>query len=166
MKIWYDCNDTSSFYPALADIRYNPLSILHHLDLLITHIGYPNFAYNIFCGGVENEATVPTAICSMFLQSYQHSIHVFPDWPRNRDARFGNLLACGNFLISSSVKSGHISYVKVISRAGLPLRLENPWPGRRVLCASGMVPVQTLTGKVITMSTRMGQSLLFWPASR
>ena len=166
MKIWYDCNDTSSFYPALADIGYDPVSILHHLDLLITHIGYPSFAYHIFCGGVENEATVPTAVCSMFLQSYQHNIHVFPDWPRSLNARFGNLLACGNFLISSSIKSGHISYVNILSNAGLPLRLENPWPGRHVLYAAGGVPVQISSGKVITMSTRTGQSLLFWPASK
>lgn len=164
MKIWYDCNDTSCFYPALACIGYNPESILRHLNNLVTYIGYPSFAYHILCGGVENEATVPTTLCAMLLQSYQRNIHVFPDWPHNQNARFGNLLACGDFLVSSKIQSGRIAYVRIISQAGLPLRLENPWPGQEVLCASDRRRQQTVSGRVITLPMRKGESLVFWTA--
>lgn len=162
MKIWYDCNDTSSFYPALACIGYNPASILRHLNLLVTHIGYPNFAYHIFCGGVENEATVPTTLCAMFVQSYQRRIHIFPDWPRNENAIFGNLLACGDFLVSSRIHARRIRYVKIISQDGLPLRLENPWPGQEVRYTVDRGRPKIVGGKVIMLSTKRGESLLFW----
>ncbi len=164
MKIWYDCNDTSSFYPALACIGYHPGSILHHLDLLVSHIGYPSFAYHIFCGGVENEATVPTTICAMFLQTYQRNIHIFPDWPRSQNAQFGNLLGCGDFLISSAIKSGRIEYVKIVSKAGTPLRLANPWLGKQIRYTQNHGLVHTTSGKVISIPTRRGESLLFWAA--
>ncbi|MGC8560221.1 MAG: hypothetical protein ACP5O1_06015 [Phycisphaerae bacterium] len=79
-------------------------------------------------GGVENFATVPTAICSMLIQSYQNSIILFPDWPENQNASFGNLLACGDFLISSRIERRRIAYARIKSRRGSMLHLKNPWP--------------------------------------
>jgi hypothetical protein len=65
----------------------------------------PSFIIPTRGGGTEDFAIIPAAICAMFIQSYQQNIHLFPDWPMVQDASFGNLNACGGFLISSQVKS-------------------------------------------------------------
>ena len=159
-QTWYDANNTSSFYPAAACAGYNPQTILRHLHLLVTHIGFPNFAYNIGNGGVENEATVPTTICAMFLQSYQKHIHLFPDWPNNQNASFGNLLACGDFLVSSAIDQGQIGYVRIISQRGGVCSIANPWPGRAVeLRISGRKPA-VISGKVLQVNTTRGEAFL------
>jgi hypothetical protein len=165
-KTWYDANNTSSFYPAAADAGYNPQSILHHLHLLVTRIAFPNFAYNIGNGGVENEATVPTTICAMFLQSYQSHIHLFPNWPKNQNASFGNLLACGDFLVSSAINHGNISYARIVSRRGGVCSIANPWPGHAVeLTISGRKPV-VLSGPVLRVRTTRGEVFTLTAALR
>src|ERR1035438_10811026 len=50
-RLWYDSNNTSNFYPAAVNAGYDPDSILKHLNLLVTHIGYSNFAYKFGAGG-------------------------------------------------------------------------------------------------------------------
>ncbi len=159
MRIWYDANDSSSFYPAAAAVGYNPEKILRHLHIFVRRNAFPNFAYNIHNGGIENEATVPVTLCAMLIQSYQKDIHLFPDWPRNRNARFGNLLACGNFLISSEMRAGRVAYVKIISNAGQPLRLCNPWPGQSVHYQIVGGKQGTLSGTVVTLATRAGEMI-------
>jgi hypothetical protein len=159
-KTWYDYNNTSSFYPACADVGYNPTSILHHLNVLITHFSYPNFVFQMGGGGTENFATVPTTLSAMFLQSYQNDIHVFPDWPRNQNASFGHLLACGDFLVSSRMHDDKITYVQIISRRGGVCHVVNPWPGRRVAVAAIGHPETVLTGAMIKFPTRSGEKVL------
>ncbi len=157
MRIWYDANDSSSFYPAAAAVGYNPEKILRHLHIFVRHNAFPNFAYNIHNGGIENEATVPVTLCAMLIQSYQQNIHLFPDWPPNRDARFGNLPACGNFLISSEMRAGRVAYVQIISNAGRPLRLSNPWPKQSVHYQIVGGKQGTLSGAVLMMPTHAGE---------
>lgn len=165
MRLWYDKNDTSSFYPAAADAGYNPNSILKHLHLLVSHIGYPNFAYNIHNGGVENEATVPTTISAMLLQSYQKDIHVFADWPKNQDASFGDLLAVGDFLVSGKISNGRVSYVRITSRRGGECRLANPWGAdRAVQLRIAGKQTTVLHGAVLKVPTQVDERLLFTPS--
>jgi hypothetical protein len=161
-RLWYDNNDTSSFYPAAADSGYDPESILKHLHLLVTHIGYPSFAYAMPAGGVENEATVPTTIAAMLLQSYQQDIHVFPDWPLTEDASFGDLLAVGDFLVSSRLQGGHVVYVRITSQRGGFCRLANPWGanGSVALKVAGE-KTAVLHGAVLTIPTHAGEQLTF-----
>jgi hypothetical protein len=163
-RLWYDSNNTSNFYPAAADAGYDPDSILQHLNLLVTHIGYPNFAYKFGAGGVENEATVPTTIAAMLLQSYQKNIHVFANWPANQDASFGDLLAVGDFLVSSSISGGKVGAVEITSQRGGLCNLANPWGAEqavRVRIAGGASKV--LHGAVVTVATRAGEKLVFTP---
>ena len=166
MRLWYDNNDTSSFYPAAADVGYHPEVILRHLRLLVTHIGYPNFAFAMPAGGIENEATVPTTIAAMLLQSYQRNIHVFADWPKMQDASFGDLLAVGDFRVSSRMTAGRVAYVRIVSGRGGACRLANPWGARRavMLRIAGERPV-VLHGAVLTVSTHAGQRLTFTPVA-
>jgi hypothetical protein len=151
MQTWYDANDNCTFYPAAADAGYNPESILKHLHLLVTHIGFPNFAYNLNQGGIENEATVPTTICAMFLQSYQRNIHVFANWPGTDNASFGHLLACGDFLVSSAIRHGVVTFVGVKSVRGGRLRLVNPWPELNVDYTTSTGNHGVLRGKVLSI---------------
>jgi len=165
-RLWYDSNNTSNFYPAAADAGYDPDSILNHLRLLVTNIGYPSFAYKFGAGGIENEATVPTTIAAMFLQSYQKNIHVFPNWPKNQDASFGDLLAVGNFLVSSSMSGGKVGVVKIVSQIGGMCNLENPWGSdREVQLQISGKPARTLRGAVLSVPTMPGQSLVFTPGN-
>jgi hypothetical protein len=169
-RLWYDSNNTSNFYPAAADAGYDPDSILQHLNLLVTHIGYPNFAYKFGAGGVENEATVPTTIAAMLVQSYQKNIHVFANWPANQDASFGDLLAVGDFLVSSSIAGGQIGEVRIVSQQGGECNLANPWgPDQAVKVqiagAAGKVLRKVLHGPVLTLATRKGDRITFSPAA-
>src|ERR1039457_1833250 len=163
-RLWYDSNNTSNFYPAAANAGYDPDSILQHLNLLVTHIGYPNFAYKFGAGGVENEATVPTTIAAMLLQSYQKNLHVFANWPANQDASFGDLLAVGDFLVSSSISNGKVGDVEITSQRGGLCNLANPWGAEqavKVQIAGGASKV--LHGSVLTIATRAGEELVFPP---
>lgn len=164
-RLWYDSNNTSNFYPAAADAGYDPVSILDHLHRLVTHIGFPSFAYQFGAGGVENEATVPTTLAAMFLQSYQTNIHVFPNWPRQQDASFGNLLAVGNFLVSSSIKAGAVQSVRITSNRGGICNLANPWGAdRQVQIQVDAKQIKLLSGAVLSVTTLRGETLLFKPA--
>jgi len=165
-RLWYDSNNTSNFYPAAADAGYDPDSILQHLNLLVTHIGYPNFAYRFGAGGVENEATVPTTIAAMLLQSYQKNIHVFANWPTNQDASFGNLLAVGDFLVSSSISNGKIGDLRIVSQRGGRCNLANPWgPDQAVKVQIAGAASKVLHGAVLTMATRAGEEITLSPAA-
>ncbi len=162
-QLWYDFNNTSTFYPATACAGYNPHSILRHMHVLVTHFMTPNFALHFGGGGIENCSDVPAGICAMLLQSYQKTIHVFPDWPKAKNARFGDLLACGNFLVSSQIKNGRVRYVRIVSQAGQKLRLANPWPGRKVRVVAGGAAGRALHGPVLTLPTVRNEKLTFRP---
>ncbi len=162
-QIWYDYNDTNSYYPAAADVGYNPNAILHHLGVLIAHCAYPSFAFQMGGGGEENFATVPTTICSMLMQSYQKNIILFPDWPVKQNAAFGHLLACGDFLVSSRIHSGRVAYVKVIAQRGGMLRIVNPWPHAGALLSERAKPPIKFSAQVIRLRTTPGEVLIFRP---
>jgi hypothetical protein len=95
----------------------------------------------------------------MFVQSYQTNVHVFADWPSNQSAAFGNLNACGGFLISSAITLGSANYVQVQSTAGQLLKLANPWPGAVVQCVSSLTGISTLSGLVLNYQTQVGEVL-------
>ena len=167
---WYDGNADSSFYAAAADAGYDANAILQHLHILIDDFGYPNYAFQMADGGIENFAIVPTAICAMLIQSYQSQIHLFPDWPRNQDVSFGDLMACGGFLVSSVLKDGAIPFVKITSLQGQICRLENPWPGVNVnYVVTGADKTTgnsgTFSGAVLDIPTQKGETILLTPAA-
>jgi hypothetical protein len=101
----------------------------------------------------------------MFVQSYQDNIHVFPNWPADQDASFGNLNACGGFLISSEMKQGNVAYVKIQSNAGQECRLVNPWPSVAVRVSSGEQSQSRLSGALLKFPMRSGQTVVLVPES-
>ena len=165
-RLWYDSNNTSNFYPAAANAGYDPLSILQHLNLMVTHMGYQNFAYKFEAGGIENEATVPVTLAAMMVQSYQKNIHVFANWPATQDASFGNLLAVGDFLVSSSIAKGKVEQIRIVSQHGGLCSLANPWdPDRAVTLHIAGGRNKTLSGAVLSVQTVRGEELVFSPSS-
>lgn len=118
-------------------------------------------------GGIENEATVPTTIAAMLLQSYQKDIHVFPDWPSTEDASFGDLLAVGDFLVSSQLKGGRVAYVRITSERGGLCRLANPWGAEaEVELKIAGEKTQLLHGAELDISTHIGEQLMLTEHSR
>jgi hypothetical protein len=156
---WYDENANNFSYPSAACIGFDPNQILTNLDTFLSLYSYNNFMVNVNGGGTEEFATVPGTLAAMFLQSYQTDVHVFPDWPSNQSAAFGNLNACGGFLVSGAITLGSANYVQVQSTAGQLLKLANPWPGAAVQCVSSLTGISTLSGAVLNYQTQAGEVL-------
>ena len=95
----------------------------------------------------------------MFLQSYQTNIHVFPNWPKEMDATFGDLPACGGFLVSSRQAKGKIDYVKITSRTGEICHLANPWPGKTVRVTRNGKSADTVSGPRFTLKTTVNETI-------
>src|SRR5262249_50967951 len=89
--------------PALARLGFDPEALFEGMRKHVESAGYSN-GYIFFAGGgVETASPITGAINEMLLQSYQGVLRVFPNWPRNRDARFGQLRAYGAFLVTSEI---------------------------------------------------------------
>jgi alpha-L-fucosidase 2 len=100
----------------------------------------------------------------MLLQSYQKNIHVFPNWPKSQDASFGDLLAVGDFLVSSSMSGGKVENVQITSQIGGPCNLANPWGSEQaVQVRIAGKQTKVLHEAVLTISTVSGETLMFAP---
>jgi len=159
---WFDFNDDCTFYPSAAAIGIDPKLILDNMHALLD-TETPNFIFHTGGGGTEDFAVVPATLSLMFVQSYQENIHLFPNWPMDQDASFGNLSACGGFLISSEVKQGKTAYVKIQSNAGQECRLVNPWPDATVRVSSNKQPAGSLSGALLKFPTQSGETLVLTP---
>jgi hypothetical protein len=160
---WYDGNDCCTFYPSAAAVGYDPVEILANLDVAITYYQYPNFMFSFGGGGTEDYSIVPCTLANMFLQSYQSNLHIFPNWPVNQNASFGNLNACHGFLVSSAMTNGLIPCVQITSAAGQMLSLVNPWPQTTVQVASTVNPTTQFTGSIFARQTQVGEVLTLSP---
>jgi alpha-L-fucosidase 2 len=64
----------------------------------------------------------------MLLQSYSGTLRVFPAVPSSwEDVSFETLRAEGAFLVSAQRRGGAVQRVTIVSVAGAPCRLENPF---------------------------------------
>jgi hypothetical protein len=95
-------------------------------------------------GGIEI-AGATMAINEMLLQSHQGYLHFFPVWPKNFDARFGNLRTHNAFLVSSELSWGKVKSVEITSEKGKDCTLLSPWYGKELevidLATNKQVPV-------------------------
>jgi hypothetical protein len=160
---WCDFNDNCSFYPGAACAGYDSREILNNLHRLISDHAYASGMIREGGGGIQNFTVTPSALACMFIQSYQQNIHLFPDWPADQDASFGNLNACGGFLISSGMKAGKVSYVEIESLAGEACRLANPWANSSVKVTSSTGTASHLSGAVIGFPTQKNESVVLEP---
>jgi hypothetical protein len=153
MSRWSDQNGTNTFYPAAARVGYDANTILAQLDGWVAGNTYPNMFIHTGGGGIEGFNTVPATLSEMFVQSFLGKVRVFADWPANSDAKFGDLLAYGHFLVSSDIRSNAVQYVRFVSLGGRSLTFRNPWPGQTLALYRNGTAAGTLTGTDITLST-------------
>lgn len=112
---------------------------------------------------VEN-FSLPVVINESLLQSYHGTIHLFPNWPAERDASFSTLRAAGAFLVSATQANGKVQVVEIKSEVGGPIKIKNPWSKSLSLETQGRTTV--LTDSVVTLKTRPGQVLILKSASQ
>ena len=160
---WHGGNAPATFYAAAARVGYNPSTILSNLRNEATSQSFTNMAIHHNGGGVENINVTTSGLDEMLLQSFQNDIKLFPDWPANTNAKFGDLLANGNFLVSSSLSGNAVQYARVVSQNGGNLTFTNPWPGSVEVYRNG-TDTGTVSGSRITIATSAGDTLNLAPA--
>ncbi|MGV8134943.1 MAG: glycoside hydrolase family 95-like protein [Mangrovibacterium sp.] len=89
-------------------------------------------------------------------------IRVFPAWPREWNAQF-SLLCRGNFLVTSSMNQGAISFVKVKSQAGQVCRLINPWGKRNIDIFKNGKKLKTTNQEHLSFKTNTGDHFILLP---
>jgi len=106
--------------------------------------------------------SIPVVINECLMQSYDGTIRLFPNWPLDRPAAFATLRAVGAFLVSASCANGEVGQVEILSEAGSPLRIVNPWKaGARVITATGETIVRD---GLIELPTTAGETIRLLPA--
>jgi len=79
---------------------------------------------------IEASADFLTMIAETLLQSHNGIIRVFPAWPKNKDASFENLVAEGDVKVSSEIKNGRVTFVRLEKGANCrqsSVTLKLPW---------------------------------------
>ena len=126
---WHGGNGPSTFYAAAAQVGYDPATLLSNLHSEATDGSFSNMAVHHNGGGIENLNVTTSGLDAMLLQSSQNDVKVFADWPVNTNAKFGDQLAYGGFLVSSDQENSAVQYIRAISQAGSELHLHQPVAG-------------------------------------
>ena len=125
----------------------------------------PRYRFNRY-GHYTEQFGASMAVSELLVASVGDVVRVFPAWPEDRDARFGNLRAQGGFLVTAEQKGGRITRVAITSTAGGRLRLASPWPSIRVQRADEEPMELAADGRgVVEMDTSMGERLTFVAAA-
>ncbi len=105
--------------------------------------------------------SLPVVINECLMQSYDGTLRLFPNWPTERPASFRTLRAVGAFLVSASCAGGQVEQVEILSEAGSPLKVLNPWKdGAQVISNSGG---RTVEAECIELSTTPGETIRLQP---
>jgi alpha-L-fucosidase 2 len=160
MNRWVDNNGFSSWFTACARVGYDPKIILAKLRASCDQHSLPNLLLSF--GGVE-ECGGFLVINEMLLQSHEGVIRFFPCWPKDQDARFGNLRAVGAFLISAELKHGVVGGVTIVSEKGKDCAIVNPWPGRNVKVIRNGIAAEDVSGERFTLKTAANEKIEIQP---
>ncbi len=147
------------FAPAMATVGVDPNTLLADLRKLCQEHGYPNGYIFFPGGGVEAASTVPATINEMLLQSHEGILRFFPVWPRDKEARFGNIRAYGAFLVSSEFAHGKVQRVLIVSEKGKPCFVQNPWPGKTVVLYRNGRKAESVNGPQFKFQTAAGEDI-------
>jgi alpha-L-fucosidase 2 len=149
--------------PAMARVGYDPVKLLAAMQKDCLANGYPNGYIFFPGGGVESASSIPATINEMMLQSFTGVLRLFPVWPKDRGASFGNLRAYGAFLVSSTFRDGRVYALSLLSEKGRDCVLANPWPGQSVVLYRNGQKAETLNGDRIKFSTTRDESISIRP---
>lgn len=159
-------NGIETCFPAAVRVGYDSDEILKQLKDRIALQSLPNLWITAGGGGIETLAAVPLTINEMMMQSYEHVIRIFPNWNRNKDASFHQLRAYGAFLVSSRLENAEIRGVELLSEAGRPCIINNPWPGEKVQLSRDGKKAEVFSGKTFNFPTMAGEKLMMKPLIR
>jgi len=151
-------------YPAAARVGYNPSTLMADLNNWVNGNSQANLYLNVNGGGIENLELLPATISEMMMQSFQGNIILFPDWPSNTNAHFGDNLAYGNFLVSSAIYNNAVLYARIISQAGQTVSITNPWPGQSAQFYRNGTNEGTLSGATFSITTSTNDVILLAPS--
>ena len=137
-------NGTASNRVMQVHGRYNDLTNYGYMDNM--GVWFENFA-------------LPVVINECIMQSYNGTIRLFPNWPKDKDAEFHNLRSAGAFLVSASLREGRVDKVKIVSETGGLLKIVLPWEGTGTV--TNRDGKKTITSTEITMPTMKGEEIIF-----
>jgi len=165
MGRWSDNNGFSSWYTTCARVGYDPRIILAKLRAECDQRSYPNLVLYYGGGGLENVAGF-LAVNEMLLQSHEGVLRFFPVWPRDQNARFGDLRAVGAFLVSAELKDAQVGRARIRSERGRNCAVQNPWPGQKVRLVRNGKFAEIATGDRFAFPTSVGETIELRPAER
>jgi len=125
---WGNNNNFPKIFPVAANVRYSPEIITARLASVIRDLMAPNMMIKDPYHGVEKIGAT-RAVNNMLLLSHEGVMAVFPNWLKDKDAKFVNLRERGAFLVSSEYDSRarNVKYITIESEAGLPVTIASPW---------------------------------------
>jgi hypothetical protein len=103
--------------------------------------------------------SLPVVINECLMQSYNGTIHLYPNWDKRTDATFSTLRAAGAFLVSSKLKGGKIISLHLLSEKGSLCKMKNPWDNATVRIVRNGKPSETLTGELLTFQTAVDEEI-------
>ncbi|TMR90641.1 glycosyl hydrolase family 95 catalytic domain-containing protein [Nonomuraea basaltis] len=114
-----------------ARAGWDPEDLIGRFTTVINRLWRPNLTVRQGGGGQETSGSLET-VNSMFLQTFEDVIRVFPAWPAGRDGKFVRLRAKGAFVISAERRAGlEVSGIEVLSEKGGTATFASPWGSRR-----------------------------------
>lgn len=135
---------------------YDPEAIIAEFKNLYAHDFVYNYSVRDFneTHGIEKAGGIEF-INSMLLDSDMHTVKVFPNFPKDRDAQFYNMLAHGAFSVSAAQSAAHgVEYVEISSLVQETISIVNPFENALVTDERGnrITPVCTQTdfGEVLS----------------
>lgn len=120
-----------------------------------------DFAFHDKMGIWLENFALPAVINECMLQSYTDTLRLFPNWPDQGTAQFTSLRAMGAFLVSAEKRDGQVTFFEVLSEKGGVLKVYTPWNKGALVVKNGKK--QRLTGRLITVDTKPGDTLRFTP---
>ena len=157
----YDC----SYYSVVTARMGRPDLVERALPGMMNIVAGRNGGNIWVCDSMQGPGIFAKAAQSALLLSISPSpveppvIHVMDGWPRKWDVSF-QLLAKGGFLVSSSLKSGTIRFVEIISQLGGECRIRNPWPGKDVMLLCNGQKKAALKDALLKFDTTKGGTYL------
>ena len=158
---WASCIASRAGYPnmswAMLDMYatgfITPATL--HVNGDYRQFGYSQFIYEPMT--LEAGFASAAALMEMLLQSQRGIIRVFPALPDAwKEASFVGLRAEGAFLVSAVMRKGQVVEVDIVSKAGCPCRLKNPFGGPAALTSDASRGSEEISGDILAFDTDEG----------
>ena len=114
---------------------------------------------------LESNMCAADAIQEMLMQCYDGTISVFPAIPetwRETSCEFQDFLSFGGVKVSSAIKNGVVSYIRLNPRKNTDCRIRNPFGNQQIQLQAGN-SVSVMSGDIITIPLEAGIEYILKP---